>query len=236
MFTNLTKYEPLIPRVAPKQLADLDSGLRLYSDGKIDVWYSPVGKRIDSPSIWILGITPGWNQMRIAYEKASSALRSSRSLRHAVDCAKPKVAFAGSMRTNLVSMLDEIGLNTALDLTTTANLFGSNLLRTGSILKYPVFNNGRNYTGSSPAPTKHAFLKKMLDDILSEELETVSQCLIVPLGKTVEQALDYSIERGWLDSSRVLRGFPHPSGANGHRISQFNKNKDRYVSAIKKWF
>lgn len=236
MLTELTKYERLIPSTPPKQLGDLNPGLRLYSDDKIDVWYSPMGKRIENPSLWILGITPGWNQMRIAYEEASAALRSGSSLRQAVDCAKPKVAFAGSMRANLISMLDGIGLNEALDITTTKNLFGSELLRTGSVLRYPVFNRGKNYSGSSPTPTKHPFLKKMLDVVFAEELETVNHCLIVPLGKAVEQALEYSVEQGRVDPSRILRGFPHPSGANGHRISQFNENKDSYVKAVRKWF
>jgi hypothetical protein len=236
MFTDLSKYEPLIPGVPPRQLEDLNPDLRLYSDDKLDVWYSPMGMRPENPSVWILGITPGWNQMRIAYEEAATALQSGSDLREAVDCAKPKVAFAGSMRANLISMLDEIGLNRAFDLTTTENLFGSHFLRTGSVLRYPVFNNGKNYTGSSPTPTRHAFLKKMLDVVLAEELETVSNCMIIPLGKTVEQVLEYSVEQGRVDPSRILSGFPHPSGANGHRISQFNKNKESYVNAVKNWF
>jgi hypothetical protein len=234
--TEFAKYESLIPVTPPRQLADLNPALRLYSDNKLDVWYSPMGRRIENPAIWILGITPGWNQMRIAYEEASAALQSGSSLRQAVDCAKPRIAFAGSMRANLVSMLDDIGLNDALDVTTTANLFGSKKLRTGSVLRYPVFNKGRNYSGSSPTPVKHAFLKEMLDVILAEELETVCDCPIVPLGKAAELALEYSVEQGRVDPSRILRGFPHPSGANGHRISQFNENKDSYANAVKKWF
>ncbi len=233
---NLAKYEALIPTTPPKRLGDLDPRLRLYSDGKIDVWYSPVGKRVDQPVIWILGITPGWNQMCIAYQEAAFALRSGFSQKQAADCAKPRVAFAGSMRANLISMLDEIGLHRALDQTTTAKLFDSNILRTGSVLKYPVFNQGKNYTGSSPTPTKHVFLQELLDNILSEELEAVSDCLIIPLGKTVESVLDYAVDNKWVDSSRILGGFPHPSGANGHRISQFNQNKDHYIRVIKQWF
>lgn len=236
MLNNFTKYERLIPNTPPKQLKDLDLALRMYSDGKIDVWYSPIGKRVEHPSIWILGITPGWNQMRIAYEEASAALASGNSLREAVDCEKPRIAFAGSMRANLVAMLDEIGLNRALGQATTSDLFGSRLLRTGSVLKYPVFTHGRNYSGSSPTPTKHAFLKKMLDVIFSEELKSVHACPIIPLGKTVEQVLQYAVSKGWLDPSRILTGFPHPSGANGHRIVQFNENKDSFVCAINKWF
>ncbi len=236
MFNDLSQYESLIPSSPPKRLDELDSDLRLYSDGKIDVWYSPIGARTENPSVWILGITPGWNQMRIAYEDAAAALQSGESLRHAIDCLKPRIAFAGSMRKNLISMLDKISLNKALGLTTTEDLFGSPLLRTGSVLKYPVFNKGKNYTGSSPTALRHPFLKQMLDVILAEELTTVPACPIIPLGKSVEQILEYAVEKGWLDPSRVLQGFPHPSGANGHRISQFNQNKPYYIETIKRWF
>lgn len=236
MSNELQKYEHLIPKTAPESLDDLADGLRMYSDQRVEVWYAPLGRRTSSPAVWILGITPGWNQMRIAYEGAAEALQLGRSAKEAAGCPKPRVAFAGTMRTNLIMMLDEIGLGAALGLASTEALFGTDLLRTGSVLRYPVFTNRKNYTGSSPAPTKHVFLKSMLDTIFAEELEAVEDCPIIPLGKAVESVLAYSAMEGRVDPNRVMTGFPHPSGANGHRVSQFNRNKGNFVQKIKQWY
>jgi len=38
-----------------------------------------------------------------------------------------------------------------------------------------------------------------------------------------------------LNNNFILNGFPHPSGANGHRAKQFENNKKEMQSIIKKW-
>ena len=55
------------------------------------------------------------------------------------------------MRTNLVKMLDHIGANHYLRLSSSAELFGTrkDLVHYTSALRYPVFKNGENYSGSS---------------------------------------------------------------------------------------
>ncbi len=58
MFSELERYETLLPPTAPVTLEDLPTELRIYADDAIEVWYSPMGAATDSPSIWILGITP----------------------------------------------------------------------------------------------------------------------------------------------------------------------------------
>ena len=216
----------------PASLADLDNGLRICADQTLEVWYAPMGARPLTPKLWILGITPGWNQMRIAYECAAHALSSGHGLAAAASMPKPQVAFAGSMRSNLVSMLDELGLPEIFGIDSSAGLFGTLDLRTGSVLKYPVFRRGVNYTGHAPKATAHPILLNMLDTVLAAELEAVAPCLILPLGKAVESTLEYSAAKGRLDMSRVLRGFPHPSGANGHRRKQFDSVKDQLRVAM----
>ena len=222
MFSGLKKFETLIPVHAPESLAELSEDLRIYSDRTIEVWYAPLGESTYKPKLWILGITPGWNQMRIAYKAAADALSCGLTPAEAVASKKPQVAFAGSMRANLITMLDELGFAEIFDVQTSANLFGTEHIRTGSVLRYPVFKNQSNYTGSAPKPTQHPVLVEMLDIILANELQSVGRCLILPLGKAVENALEYSAAKGRVDLSHVLLGFPHPSGANGHRMRQFN--------------
>ncbi len=236
MFSNFQEYEALIPVDPPAALLDLDPRLQIYVDDSVEIWYAPMGKPISKPKLWILGITPGWNQMRIAYEGAAKALAQGRSPAEAALVRKPQVAFAGSMRKNLISMMDEIGINEVFQVETSARLFGTELIRTGSILKYPVFKKGRNYTGHSPSPTKHEALLRMLDIVLAEELISVGRCLILPLGKAVETALEYSASKGRLELSQVLLGFPHPSGANGHRKKQFTEKQGELSTLVENWY
>ena len=236
MFHDLASYEPLIPRSPPTNLGDISDELRLYRDQTVEVWYAPMGDRPQNPDVWILGLTPGWNQMRLAYAGASQALIAGHTPAQAAAIPKPEVAYAGSMRRNLIGMLNELGVHHLLGLPTTAALFGTDMLRTGSVLKYPVFKRGRNYTGYSPAPTGHPILRRMLDDVLAVELATVNDCPILPLGKMAEQALMYSADKGRLDPVRVIRGFPHPSGANGHRHKQFAQAKPYLQAAFARMF
>ncbi|MFK8068487.1 MAG: hypothetical protein AB8D52_09590 [Gammaproteobacteria bacterium] len=233
MFSDLKKYEILLPEVAPESLNDLSEELRIYKDKILEVWFSPRGVCAEKPQLWILGITPGWNQMRIAYEEASNAMQQGLSRSEAIKVRKPNVAFAGSMRKNLVSMLDELDFAKIFDVPTSTDLFGSEILRTGSVLKYPVFKKGANYTGHSPKPTSHPVLVKMIDEVLGDELDEIGDCLILPLGKSVEYVLDYLVSQGRLDQKRILNGFPHPSGANGHRKKQFAECKKSLKTKIK---
>ena len=53
---------------------------------------------------------------------------------------------------NLVNMLDAIGVPEKLGTHSMSNLFNndSELLYSGSIVRYPVLKDGENYSGSSP--------------------------------------------------------------------------------------
>jgi hypothetical protein len=226
----------LLPKAAPASLEDLPVELRIYADDKIEVWYSPVGAATENPKIWTLGITPAWNQMQIAYASAAGALQNGASPHVAATMEKPEVAFAGSMRNNLVSMMDELGFPDILSVSTSANSFGSEQLRTGSVLKYPVFSRRSNYAGPSPHPLNHPALREMVDVILADELKANKTGLIIALGKAVESVLLYSAAKGLIDQDRILSGFPHPSGANGHRRRQFEQHKKSLRAQISKWF
>lgn len=236
MFSDLKQYERFIPSIAPTSLADLPIELRIYHDPKVEVWFSPILSEQKSPRLWILGITPGWAQTRIAYEEAARALSEGLSPGDAVARPKPSVAFAGAMRNNLITMLDDLGLAKLLGTSTSRNLFGTELLKTGSALRFPVFKNDSNYNGHSPKPLSHPVFREMLDQLLAEEIKNTGNCLILPLGRAVEKMLGYAVTNNLLSTNRILSGFPHPSGANGHRQRQYSEGKAKLKSQIEKWF
>jgi hypothetical protein len=56
--------------------------------------------------------------------------------------------------------------------------------------------------------------------------------LIIPLGKTVEMGLHLLERANKVDAQQCLWGFPHPSGANGHRHAQFTSNLSQMKNKI----
>jgi hypothetical protein len=62
-------------------------------------------------------------------------------------------------------------------------------------------------------------------EYLGTELRQLSGAVIVPLGKTVAAVLNLLFNDGSIPVLPCLFGFPHPSGANGHRRAEFTANK-----------
>lgn len=56
--------------------------------------------------------------------------------------------------------------------------------------------------------------------------------LVIPLGKSVEMMFRQLLKENKVDEKQILWGFPHPSGANGHRLQQFKRSKDELEKGI----
>ena len=124
---------------------------------------------------------------------------------------------------DLVVMLDGVGLAGALGIDSAARLFDSHhhLAAHVSAIDYPVFVNGRNYGGTSPALTRHPVLRSLVRASLGPRLDMTPGALVIPLGKAAQGALAFLAAEGLVDPARCLLGFPHPSGANGWRVRQY---------------
>ena len=217
-----------LPASDQYELGDLlVPGLLMAEEGQLRMFYSPFDWVNESARLIILGITPGWTQMELACRTARAALSAGKTMAEACQIAKQRASFAGSMRTNLIRMLDTLGLPSLLQIDSSADLFGraSHLLHTGSALRYPIFVGSKNYTGSNPAPSKSQLLLRMAREVLAPELAAVPHAAIVPLGRSVEEILGVLGAEGRVGRDRWLSGFPHPSGANGHRARLFEKNR-----------
>lgn len=241
-YERLNRFKPLIAELPVSDRLSRDHLLsdyfRLYDDDHLSIYYTPFDYANGDAKVAIIGITPGWTQMELAYRVFRHGLAQRKSLEEICSDIEHTASFAGSMRTNLVRMLDELGLPDMLKISSSAELFGihDDLVHTTSAVRYPVFVNGRNYTGSQPKILKHPKLKFYVDTLLLEELKLASDALIVPLGKAVSQVLDYLIHAKSLKAERCLLDFPHPSGANGHRKKQFEANKKAMRDVVMNWF
>lgn len=208
----------------------------IYKDDKIDILYAPFDYINRNAKVVIVGITPGWTQMNLSYNIVNKALRENESWDSSLEKVKKGASFAGSMRTYLIEMLDEIGLNNKLNIKSTESLFDehNSLLHSTSYLKYPVFSKGENYRGSNPNPLKSPLWDKIVENFVPE-INCFENTLIIPLGKSVKKVFSKLIADKKISPNIYLEHFPHPSGANGHRQKQFDSSKDLMRKQIAEW-
>ncbi len=211
----------------------------LYQDKTMEIYYAPHNEIVnENAKVMIVGITPGWTQTKIAYQTAYDGLFHHLNDEQIKKNCKIAARFAGSMRKNVIEMLDKIELNQYLNIISCSELFSidNDLLHTTSLIPYPVFIKGKNYTGSHPCILDSDVLKEYVKTYFYKEVETMNEVLIIPLGKAVEVVLKEMVNEGIICESQCLFGFPHPSGANGHRKKQFESNQEQFKTMIRSYF
>lgn len=176
----------------------------------------------------LVGLTPGWAQMERAFRTAKLAMAKGLTGDELFDYIKKSGSFSGPMRKNLVSMLDGIGLNQHLKLTSCSELFGSasELVHFTSAVSAPTFVDGENFSGHGASFLKLAKFRQFIIDNLAKELALLPNAIVIPLGKIVDEIIGFLHEEHRIDPARCLIGFPHPSGANPHRKQFYEEAKN----------
>lgn len=212
----------------------LPDSLLLDRSGAFTTFYAPFEYINASAKVVLCGITPGLQQATIALATAGAALRAGQTVAAAQALAKRTASFAGPMRSNLVAMLDHIGLPQRLGINSAAELFGDrgDLVHFTSALRNPVFHRGANFSGT-PSMLEQASLRWQVENCLAEEAALLAGALWIPLGPKVSQALRHLVDRGVIDDAQVIDGLPHPSGANAERVSVFLGRKDPAAASAK---
>ena len=193
-------------------------------DGNIEIYYAPFDYINSKAKIVIVGITPGLQQMTQSFQ----VIKDGKSLKEVKDLS----SFKGSMRTTLIKYMDELKINKKLKINSCESLFNlhSKYLHTTSLVKYPVFDKGRNYSGSNIL--KKELLLNFIEKNFLKELKIHQNSIIIPLGNTVSSTIRYLNEKYNLKLSCFLEGFPHPSGANARKNIQFKENKSRMLKLL----
>lgn len=212
--------------------------LEIDTKKKLEIYYAPFEYVNERAKVVIVGITPGLHQMKQSFLTVLNEKNQIDSEEEILHQVKNNSSFEGPMRKNLVQMLDQLGLNEYLGLSSTIELFNeaSHLVHTTSVIPYPVFYNGKNFSGSTPNILKTETLKKYVIEYFAKEMSNLDNPLIIPLGVNVSNVLHYLADNQFLDSNCLLSGFPHPSGGNGHRLKQFAENKDRMKEMLQVHF
>jgi hypothetical protein len=191
--------------------------------------YAPFDHVNATAKLIIVGITPGRQQASNALKAAKRALDRGVPLGEASVEAKVFASFSGAMRSNLISVLDFVGVSRWLGIHSTAALWSerTDLVHFTSAVRYPVFVSEKDWSGSAPNLLKSESMKSWMRSYTGQELTSLSRAIIVPLGPKVRDMLHCLAKEGLVDPNRILAGLPHPSGANAERIAYFLGRKRR---------
>jgi hypothetical protein len=225
MLREMNDAEFAVEIKQPERLL-IDSGF--YSGKRIEVVYAPFDHVNNDAEIVIVGLTPGRQQMCNALNEARRCLQKGCSDGNAMSAAKVFASFSGPMRTNLVAMLDSVGVNKFLGISSTESLWHdhANRVHFTSALRYPVFIEGANFSGA-PSMLTMPLLRDHLMKWFAKEMAALPKAIFVPLGPKVTEAVEAVTRQLGIDRDRVLSGLPHPSGANAERIAFFLGRKAR---------
>lgn len=236
MEQNLETARNMLPRLS---LGEADSfntrnDLILSTHGHVRVHYAPFDYIEKRARLVVVGITPGKTQAVNAIEAAVGALKRGLPVEAALAEAKLVGSFSGALRSNLVAMLDAIGVANHFKVPSTDELFrpGSSDVHFTSALRYPVLVGGSNYNGT-PDMLKTSNLRRMVETHLAEEAVILHNAIWLPLGPKAEAALRHLAKLGKLSRERILGGMPHPSGANAERVSVFLGRKPPQMASNK---
>ncbi|RMG56023.1 MAG: hypothetical protein D6723_01405 [Acidobacteria bacterium] len=101
------KYAPYIAALPARDVLTKDDLLiptfLLHQENEIEIYYAPFDDVNEGAKIVLVGITPGWTQMEIAYRCARQELQRGMGLGEICAYAKRQASFAGSMRKNLIT-------------------------------------------------------------------------------------------------------------------------------------
>ena len=194
-------------------------------DGNIEIYYAPFEYINPKAKIIIVGITPGLQQMTQSFQ----AIKDGKSLKEVKDLS----SFKGSMRTTLIKYMNELKINKILKIKSCESLFNldSKYLHTTSLVKYPVFDKGKNYSGANILKKK--ILLEFIEENFLKELKILQNSIIIPLGNTVSSTIDYLNIKHQLNLRCFLKGFPHPSGLNVRKNIQFEENKKDMLKLLR---
>ena len=139
------------------------------------------------------------------------------------------------MRQNLIDLANQTDLAFYLGVESVQDLFNPDchLMDNTALLPYPIFRDGKNYTGHAPKINRSKMLKTICETQLQKIKEIYPNAVFIPLGKAVDEKLS---QANILPEEKIIHRFPHPSGANGHRFKQLDQNRAAINAQLKTAF
>ena len=164
---------------------------------KLQCFYAPFEHINPDAELILVGITPGKTQMNIALNSAIDSISAGKSVDSILYKAKRDASFSGTMRNNLIKILNCTGYQKKLGISCASELWKpshNHLVQFTSLLKYPVFKDGKNY---NDAPNLNVIkLSEMIDEFV-RDLELINpDAILIPLGDKVSKVINILNKRG----------------------------------------
>lgn len=234
-YENFKRFRPIMEAMDILDKDNMES-LLLDQDPQngLKEYYCAHTDYMDSEAkVVFIGICPGFEQMKLSFELVKH--HQSSPDQDVLRQAKVKARFGGSMRKNLIDLANQTDLASYLGVESAQDLFDPDchLMDNTALLPYPIFRNGKNYTGHAPKIDRSGMLKTICEAQLQKIKETYPNAVFIPLGKAVDEQLS---QANILPEEKIIHGFPHPSGANGHRFKQLDQNRAAINAKLKTAF
>ncbi len=215
-------------------LSSLDYQKRSGAVVKLEEFYIPFDFINEKAVLMVIGLTPGKTQWAEAVRAAQSALEAGCSEEEVLRRAKLTGAFAKKIRTNLLAMMETVGLGRLLGVEDMTTLFDENahLVHWTSAFVDPILADGGDFNGTqAPIKMSNDFFRQSFEEGVLQEIAACPHALLLPLGKVPDKLFAQLADAGKIDRSRVLLGMPHPSGASAERVACWIGTKTEGFSA-----
>lgn len=210
------------------QLGEAGVGNSIFTLGtefRYQLQYIPFEHVNRDARIVVVGITPGMNQLRLAYESAKVGLNANWGTEKTLKYIKQQGAFGGSaMRPNLLKMLRHFDFGRLLGIDDVTSLWGSNsqLLHTTSVVPHAAFRAGKMFAGSFDEVMRSRLLRECFEEsFLPTVAELSPDAMYVGLGPCPLDALKWCADHGLIKRSQLLGAFCHPSSSGGSMVPYF---------------
>lgn len=200
----------------------------LGSEGKYSLRFIPFESVNLHARLVIVGITPGINQIKLAYGYAQKHLKAGAPHREVSVAAKREGAFGGPIRGKLVEMLRHFGIAGLLGIRSEESLWEENagLLEATSVVPHAAFKNDKMFAGKFDEILSSRLLRECFENcFVPSLLELPRDVLYIPLGRMPQDALKWCASRGIIAADAAIAPFPHPSGTSGSQVSYYLKER-----------
>jgi uracil-DNA glycosylase len=194
---------------------------------KLTCYYAPFDHVNQDADIIIVGITPGRTQMNRAINAfRQEAKQSGYQIEDVLKHVKQTASLSGSMRPTIVKVLNKLAINKRLAIPCCSQLWQQQHHRVHfcSLLKYPIFINGRDYNGQLKLFNSTELIQLLYQGFVSDLKQINPKAIILPLGEMVASTIQILCDKGDIRQRPVFHedkviAPPHPSGANAESIA-----------------
>lgn len=197
----------------------------LAKEPPYEIFYIPFEHVNRRARLVIVGITPGMNQLEMAYAETQRLLNLGTSTTEVLEAVKTLAAFGGAaMRPNLLRMLRHFNFAKILGIRDEADLWdgAAVLLHSTSVVPNAAFKNGKMFSGSFDEIIKVDALRQRFESDFAASLSALAtDALYVALGKTPYDALRHCVGLEVIKENQLLGALAHPSRSGGSQVAVY---------------